>query len=723
MIFTPRVRALLGSPTWRDVEIEPDRIGARAHNALRRNRRARLGDLADLSRDEFLSYRWVGVGSLQGLKAGIEAWVADGLPADASATGQAHLADSPLLFSIEVVAVLQTPTWRDVEIERDRIGARAYNALRRNGRSRVGDLADLTPEDFLGNYAVGVKSLQSLKAGMEAWVGDGPRSPTDVSIASVRQALGPDLASAIDALGPVLAAVSTRDPRFGVPTAPIGTLAGLLDRPDGLLRGPGSLETIASVIRRLAELSIRPLTLYVELDQLLPPDNRNLSITRSRLGLDGRGAKTLDRAGREFQLTRERVRQIVAKILKRRMKDPPAYAPTLAAIRQLIAESGGAISQEDLANLALAGGLIDQPAELQAIDALAGLGIAPIIDVRRDRTRYGEIVYATDLHAMERLVHEVEASAGSLIGAVKRQISRRGIVGVGEVVGELEALGRPTSPNEVRDYVASLPGMAPIDGGDHWYEPADSDSSLMRRLRKPLLILGSIPTATLLRCLRRMRRGRPEYGPSAPASVILAAIHMSPFLEFQDSRIAWVGPDRIERLGIAEEALLKLFEEEGPALSARTIREALIPAGVDPVTLSVTLSNSPLIERLGNRVYCVAGSDVLPADVEDAQRRRSRLGRAVKTQGSWWSDGGWAASWDIIDPPRWSGVLGVSQEAGLDGTWTIGGSGLSLTVSGSSLWGIKRWVLRQEVQFPARLTLTFHVATTAVSATLNSLRT
>jgi len=113
----------------------------------------------------------------------------------------------------------------------------------------------------------------------------------------------------------------------------------------------------------------------------------------------------------------------------------------------------------------------------------------------------------------------------------------------------------------------------------------------------------------------------------------------------------------------------------------------------------------------------------LPADVEDALRHRSRIGRAVKPQGGGWSDGGWAASWDIIDPPRWSGVLSVSQEAGLDGTWTIGESGLSLTVNGPSLWGIKRWVLRQELQFPARLTLTFHVATTAVSATISSLRT
>ena len=71
-------------------------------------------------------------------------------------------------------------------------------------------------------------------------------------------------------------------------------------------------------------LPIEGVTLEDEIKALLAFVNikdRNAIVLKKRLGLDGRGGRTLEEVGQEFGVTRERIRQIVSQA-KRKFKRP-----------------------------------------------------------------------------------------------------------------------------------------------------------------------------------------------------------------------------------------------------------------------------------------------------------------------------------------------------------------------------------------------------------------
>jgi RNA polymerase sigma factor (sigma-70 family) len=81
------------------------------------------------------------------------------------------------------------------------------------------------------------------------------------------------------------------------------------------------------------------------LDTLTP---REAKVLRMRFGLDGGGERTLEAVGREFAVTRDRIRQIEAKAL-RKLRHPKRLAqlkPCLEASKEISAQQPGIIPDD-----------------------------------------------------------------------------------------------------------------------------------------------------------------------------------------------------------------------------------------------------------------------------------------------------------------------------------------------------------------------------------------
>ena len=137
-------------------------------------------------------------------------------------------------------------------------------------------------------------------------------------------------------------------------------------------------ENVTSLVERVA----RPIPLIDELAEVLPGDERWAAVCRSRWGWDGRGPKTLEETGREFGLTRERIRQIIKKS-ERHTRDVNAYLPTAEAVIVLLKELGGAAYESDLAAAAAERGLVRSDLELGPLESLSQLGFISEKTIRR----------------------------------------------------------------------------------------------------------------------------------------------------------------------------------------------------------------------------------------------------------------------------------------------------------------------------------------------------
>jgi hypothetical protein len=165
-------------------------------------------------------------------------------------------------------------------------------------------------------------------------------------------------------------------------------------------------------------------------------------------------------------------------------------------------------------------------------------------------------------------------------------------------------------------------------------------------------------------------------------------------------------------VGYAEKAVLELLRAEGPVLSSSFIRSRLVPEGVEPVTLGLALSAGTILDRVAPSMYSVLGAHFLPSDIEHARALAGRLGKVVKALGYEWTADGAVLRWDILDPARWAGTLGVPTNLVLDGDWTlIDGRGKkrgSVTVRGSAMWGALLGLVKRGAGMnPVRIELLF----------------
>ena len=274
----------------------------------------------------------------------------------------------------------------------------------------------------------------------------------------------------------MLPIVKSRDVRFGVPWAPNVDLVVFLDMPHRApWIEPPRVEEVSAGIQRLHATVTQPQALLAELHDLLPEDSRDERIGRRRWGLDDGEPHTLEDTGREFNVTRERIRQITKKLRERRFAERTAFMPATSAVIRLLDELGGAASLSDWGDLAYSRGLSESPAGPRAILELSD---TEILDAPKLLTSGALIdpivaVSAADLDEFERI--------GPI---VRRGIRRQGYVDVSRAVEELNHLGIAVDAGEVDAYLRRLPALTRLNARDTYLDLDDLGSPLWRAIER-----------------------------------------------------------------------------------------------------------------------------------------------------------------------------------------------------------------------------------------------
>jgi hypothetical protein len=562
---------------------------------------------------------------------------------------------------------------------------RSFDALTRAGSAVLGEAADLTQSDADGPSRIRRTFVWRIEQEIRAHI-ESTHRPSLREDILVRSWLNiPELSLAT--LNPWLSVIATGDPKFGFRSAPGVSLGDLFEMRVANVPGiVGIRGRLREGLIDIAERLTRPVDLLTELRSAVAPPDKAAAAFIAREGWDGRGRKTLDVVGQEMGVTRERVRQLTKKVKDTRLARL-GFLPTTELLLQLVDEAGGAMSLRQLAAVGLLRRLIVAEEDIQALSSAADLGLLRNGNAVVDGDKGAIATTGEALGAFTALLHP----ADDVRRVLRKLIRRRGVVNLNVAARELG----------LEDWPVERITALVLDGNDlsitsdrvYVWQPSDPESAFLSRVAKLLLVRGPQRLDVVSRALKRERKRMTEFGTTLPANTLKEVLERSPFISVEGGRYGWVGPKIGVHVGIAEQALLELFARHGPAIHTSVLHARLVPAGVDPVTLGIALSNSILIDRIAPAIYTLAGEPVLPSEVEDARAEAVRSDH-VSSVARGWIDGKFELAVTVRHARGWNGFLRVPDEGNLGGSWSLvdGDQTWNVVVSSTQLRnGVRPW--------------------------------
>jgi hypothetical protein len=517
--------------------------------------------------------------------------------------------------------------------------------------------------------------------------------------------------------------ISPRDPRLGSLVSRLRSLnsteATLGERLEHSVAfadmDSRSFRSLLDTLRRLQSTldEMATLTLEQELEVLLlPPPGRNRSIVQQRVGWTGSGPATLDDIGREFGVTRERVRQICAKATSRLDGQTP-YAPRLDAALRIISETVPALSQDvDVAlqqhgvsrgtirfdGLLAASRLLGRPDPGFAVDDLLVVGKAQ--GARK------------------------EPGSAKILSEARKAVAHWGMTTFADVAAlACEGWDETRSLRAVVAILETRQDFCLLDEDGGWFCLMETArNSLTTRMAKILSVASPIHVSDLRVGLGRPYRAR---GFAPPQRVLLRLCTHLPGYAIEGSFVRAEPPlDRNHVLVGAEARMADVLSRNGGVMRRADFEKACVRAGANRSTFSVYLDYSPIICRYAPGVYGLRGAPIQPGVVEQLAPKRTHT--RVLVDHGWTKDGhvwiGYRLSPSLIS----SGVFTVPAglRGILDGQYPLSTSDdvqvatLVVQSENCSAWGLSPFFRRRGGEPGDYLLLRFDLKTSSAEASL-----
>ncbi len=495
---------------------------------------------------------------------------------------------------------------KGVRLENLRLENRTFNCLRRAGFGRrPEDLAKRTVGDLLSIKAFGAKCLVDLLSSIETL--NAREGRLDEKLTTEARALAeiPDATQ-----------IHFSDPRLGPllreTDAEANTIGELinhvvrrrLDPPDPLRL----YEQVCEVRRKLERLT--RLSLEEELVQIFSPPGggRNAQIVAEYYGWDGGGGHTLEELGQKYGLSRERIRQVCVRAVKRN-RGSRVFAPVLDRALAYIGEH--------------------LPCEAERLHA--GLGAAVFSGCRLGLETIGQageflgreaqfaIVLVGDCSLVVR-PEQVELPR-VIIQAAKRAVLSYGATSVASIVAELANQAEKVEPPLILETVKALKDFQWLDESRGWFQLESLPQyGLPNMIEKILSVAGTIDVTRLRLAVARYRRS----GRSVPPSrVLLEFCRRMPGIRVEGSTISAdpVKPWE-EVLGGVEAGMVRVLKEHGPVLERGVFEEHCIGDGMNRFSFNAIIMCSPVIAQYGRSVYGLIGAKVDRKTIQGLVARR-----------------------------------------------------------------------------------------------------
>jgi hypothetical protein len=500
---------------------------------------------------------------------------------------------------------------------------RVSNALSREGLLDPGRLEATTYGDLLDLRAMGVKSALDFAAIAEVVTSGGGADVVDhTAIDGLTAAAEEEWADRLRA----------DDPRFrDVAPVYVGSLAALfedaLSNPNGA-RAHALSRSLPEIRDRAGEIAAEPLDLAFErLLRSVGSTRRQIEIVKARLGWNEIGPLTLQDVGDAFKLTRERVRQVTAKVLDRLV---PTYLPQLeVAIQEL--ESAAPITVADARLLLVEKGVSSSPLDPRGVVAVAAL-----------------LGYEASFHidagdGSPWILPAGRAGTAAIFSAARKTAGRVGVSNVDEVQALLAGAGREISAEEVERILRASTKVAFLEDEWFWVPDIPTDRNRLRNVTQRMLCVAArLDLATIRQGVRR--RYRFMGIETVPPTSVLGAFYAShpEFVLHEDRTVESAVPlDYRLILGDVDRAFVEVFRSTPTGLMDRAeLDEALTKRGINPNTLAVWTSYSPVIDHPAMNVWCLRGANVDPAALEALRAVTATRTRRRRTVAYGWDDDG-----------------------------------------------------------------------------------
>ena len=418
------------------------------------------------------------------------------------------------------------------------------------------------------------------------------------------------------------AQVSTQDPRFESLLPPIGgnlqeEIEQLIAEPDGARSFASiplmmkSLPRIQAEIDRLKRLSLEEGLLHF-LRLLSRAEGARLDALAARLGWDGGSGATLDDCGKQLGITRERMRQIQQKALKR-LPNHEVFMPALDNALALL-EAQAPLSLEQSSNaLSNAGITRTEFHPLSLLNAARLLGKKTTLEVS-DKGQ-GKILAANS-----------HTGALQLIATQARKLAgQSGVASVFQVCDALEAHDQQIGEEAVRRMLAANASVEFLDDDWFWVPGIPQDRNRLRNVaRKILAVAAPQPVVSIRDGVRRNYRWRSSSHPRFQSLVVPPLEAMKAFFQrhdefcVTDELVDVRAPvDHREQLGEADRIMVEVLRgSPAGVLDRKSFGEGCIARGMNENTFSVYTTYSCVLEHVGLDIWKLRGVATDPSAIE-----------------------------------------------------------------------------------------------------------
>lgn len=494
-----------------------------------------------------------------------------------------------------------------MRLEDLRLENRTHNCLQREGFGRHPErLAELTVADLLAIRAFGSKCLVDLLTSLETRVAR--EGKLDANLTAEAKKLG-KMTEALQIqftdprLGGLLRAMDTESNNVGEMVRRF--IKRRLDPPD-----PERLcEELAEVGARIEQLSGLPLE--EELVQIFAPSrhDRDRQIVAEYYGWDGQGGHTLEELGQRYGLSRERIRQVCVRAIKRN-RDTVVFAPVLDRALEFLGTR-------------FPRGLEDLQAEFDAAGfSTCGVSVASVRQAGLFLGRRVEFEVVDVGRGRLAVASKLAELPGVIIQAARQVVSNYGAARTADVLAELaNQLADKVDPALVRETLQARSDFCWLDANRTWFR-LDSlpQYGLPNMIEKILSVVGQIEVVKLRTAMARYRRT----GRTLPPPKILLEFcrHMRHTRVERNLVISDPARDWRKVLLGVERTMVELLTEHGPMMERTAFEELCNRRGINRFSFNAIVMCSPVLAQYARGVYGLLGVKADRKAIEELSARK-----------------------------------------------------------------------------------------------------
>ena len=326
--------------------------------------------------------------------------------------------------------------------------------------------------------------------------------------------------------------------------------------------------------------------------------DRNSDMFLRKTGLDGKGGATLEEIGQSYKITRERVRQIVAKD-KQKIKDGLLFNLNIYEKISSYIRSITFASTESIETVLKSKGYTRNHFDVRGI-----LEFEDIID--QDSKRFSD--YEIDLLPGTNISYLFRGNIRDQLKAIrsklKKQTSAQGFIRISDLFNFCMEKEIAISQDQLMSFLKETGDVEFLSSKQDACYIKDSRNRLVNAITKCLIAHRPLKAVRVKDGLRRYKRL--SQIPTTPELLEFCKSH--PNLIVSNNRIDWaIHFDNSNIVSEAESQFLGAFFTPDEVLTFKELQDRLLKSGVNPVTMYLYSAQLPFIESDGRRRFALRG--------------------------------------------------------------------------------------------------------------------